>query len=623
MTPITQRPLRITYEDLEVPHPDCGTSAADLIKRNESDECHVIMTVTDRTGTQPSEDGPDTFRIRFDRNVQKFDLSVSQSVAGGEYANSQEAINWFISHGDETAKILNVVKILGATLSSGGVTNDDPVKRNHNAIFPLVLANYIVTGRIVFPNAPRQVQDVRDLESAVLDVFANSDPASVQDFIGKISFFKGDPTIPDKARQRAAHVDSILSLVPRYRTFMDHLIIPEMLAKLSPEDPTTLDHMRQIETFVAQFIINVGTGRPLVFDDLTYEASKSYEELASVVKKPRDFCSALAYAEGKANHQRGSKLGKNFVSQCRVALPLINKSAEQAARQSLRAALLSPATQARMRDILKDEAGKNNAELPWLSKKRPQIERIVDLVMKHTKVKVEYDRTIEGPVAPGEDKPEPRVKSLKVFVDTPKLKTDLEKHFKAEPAVTHREPVVAALAVLRVLFFDPDHKGINPQYQNTVVVFVEGEFKAVPLKFSQEPLGGTIKLIEKDLGRSLKRSDRDWIIAQSTVGGLGAVSLGVGLGLRPHQAPKGVRQGLFIGGTTAVGCALGSLVQRSKRAHNKHIWGGVGCAVGAALFGTAAALVGTQTPLFDGSGGGTMPPDMPGPERYPVDEYGP
>jgi len=214
-----------------------------------------------------------------------------------------------------------------------------------------------------------------------------------------------------------------------------------------------------------------------------------------------------------------------------------------------------------------------------------------------------------------------------VFVDTPKLKNDLEKHFKSEPAVTHREPVVAALAVLKILFYDLNHKGFNPAFKDKVRVFVEGEYREVPLKFSQEPLTATHKLIERDLGRSLKRSDRDWIIAQGTVGGAGALSLGLGLGLRPSQAPKGVRQGLFIGGSTAVGCALGSLVQRSKRAHNKHIWGGVGCAVGAAVFGTASALVGTQTNLFNGPGGGvTMPPDTnpPGPgHRWPTDEHGP
>lgn len=627
MTPSTQRPLRINYENLEIPHADCGESAAALAKRGESDECYVIMTVTDRTGTQPSENGPDTYRIRFDRNLQKFDLSLRQSGEAGEFVNSQDAITWFISHGDETAKVLDIVKVLGATLSSAGVASKEMDRRNKNAVFPLVLANYIVTGRIVFPQDTREIRDIKELESTVLDVFANSDPASVQDFIGKVSFFKGDPTLASGARERAAHVDSILGLVPRYRAFLENIITPEILSQLSSDDPKTVEHMRQIETFVAQIMTNLGAGRVISFDVNTFEASKSYEELSSGVEKARDFCSALAHAEAQDSKKRGSKLGKNFVEECRVALPLVNKPADQAAVLSLKAGLLSASTQKQMRDVLEDEVGKNNAELPWLSKKRPQIDRVVDLVLKHTKIKVEYEKLPEGPRREGEPKPRPVVKSMVVFIDTPKLKNDLEKHFKGEPAVTHREPVVAALAVLKILFYDLNHKGFNPAFKDKVRVFVEGEYREVPLKFSQEPLTATQKLIERDLGRSLKRSDRDWIIAQGTVGGAGALSLGLGLGLRPSQAPKGVRQGLFIGGSTAVGCALGSLVQRSKRAHNKHIWGGVGCAVGAAVFGTASALIGTQTNLFNGpGGGGTMPPDTnpPGPgQRWPTDEHGP
>jgi hypothetical protein len=53
MTTLNERPLRISYEDLAVPHADCTVPATRMVQEGKGDSCHVVVTVTDRVGSRP------------------------------------------------------------------------------------------------------------------------------------------------------------------------------------------------------------------------------------------------------------------------------------------------------------------------------------------------------------------------------------------------------------------------------------------------------------------------------------------------------------------------------------------------------------------------------------------
>ncbi|MDX1386255.1 MAG: hypothetical protein R3257_01605, partial [bacterium] len=478
---------------------------------------------------------------------------------------------------------------------------------------PLMIANFIVTGQVLIPGENKP-QSTDELTKILLDVFANSEPASVQDFIGKIGYFKADDKLSQEARNRAAYVDSILMRVPTYNKFLGKLIPEDILSNLDLEDGTTKKQLGALQSFAAQVIIDLGTGKFFKYDQTTYEAYEAYNALVGEKNKKKDFCMALQHADD-AITGRKSRLGEHFIEECRTGIKFANMPTKDAAKASISHYLGSSKGHRDIENTIPREVRKSKMDPDWLDK-QGQIKRVATLLIDHTQIKIVYGkpaREKEGPLPPGAPQPPKEIKKVEVLVDGAALKTSIHLLIQSEKARKHREPIVAALGVLRFIFGrDANKKTIN--------VLVNGEYQDVPLVYDREAIQATLKMVESELKASFRGTEVAWPIAQGTVGGLGIASLGVGLGLK--NAPKGVRQGLFSGGCAAVGFSLGSLVNlsKSKRVKNKHVWGSVGGAIGAAVFGTACGVVSTQTSLFKSEGPGMSDPDD---MRNPVDEYGP
>ncbi len=579
--------LRPTFDNIKIPSPDCNQPPGPALQGK--DKCHVILELSDGDQTNP---------IRFDRQDDRFELSVKQVGGPGEFLNGQDRIHWFIEHAESSPKILQILRIFGSTLSTVGVRKPDAATREAKATFPLVIANYIVTGRAEFPKDAAS-HGTRDLAAVLLDVFATSDPTSVSEFIGRIASFQASAELPEEARGRASWAVSILKLVPKYRNLMDSLVLPELAARLDYEDSRVRDALGELQSFVARVVVNLGSQGNLRYDALTLQAAQAYQILHAAEQKTADFCQALAAGIRRLS-PRNPAAGEGFVEHCRQTLRLSEFKPERAIREGIPVYLKGPEGMKAIEAEIQAEIRRSRMSPDWL-RKRGRIDAVGGLLQKHLKVKLS----------------QPPVTSLSLELDARGLENSLRQLIQRESLTKHREPVLAALGVLRALF----GSGAN---RKTIHVFWEGEFQEVKIKYSETTMQAILKMLEDDLKKSFRKSELGWPIGQGVAGGLGVTALGLGLGLK--SAPKGVRQGLFIGGCSAVGFSLGSLVQHSKRARNKHIWGAVGGTIGAALFGSACAVVGTQTNLFKKGGGDgmMMQPPIPDPgDRHPVDEYGP
>lgn len=582
--------LRLTFDEIKVPSSDCNQAAGEFA--SGKDNCHVIVSLSD---------GKQSHNLRFDRSGDQFSLSVKQSGPAGETFNSQDQITWFVEHAASSPLILQTLRIMGATLSTKGVRKPNAEDRAVKATFPLVLAHYIVTGKAVFPRQPG-AKDAQDLAAVILDVFATSDETSVQEFIGKIAFFQADPALHEEAKSRAAWAVSILGLIPKYKKLMQSLLSEEQFDRLDLGDPAVKDRLDSLQRFVAKAIIDLGMSRTLRFDSLTFEAADAYVALNAPNEKKRGFCEALSGGLVKFP-QIDQRKREDFIEQCRGALTLRRLPASQATLESLGIYLRSRDGQKAIEREIQVEARRSRMSPDWLAG-RGQIDGVSRLIVKHSRVKASYESGTEPK----------KLKSLEILVDEAALRTSLRLLIQSESKLKHREPVLAALGVLRLTFGrSADRKAIE--------VFFDGEYREAKLRYSSDAIREILKTVEEDLRLSFLKSDVAWPIAQSAVGGLGVAALGVGAGLK--SAPLPVRQGLFIGGCSAVGFALGSLVQLSKRARNKHVWGAVGGAVGAAVLGGTCAALGTQTDMLRRKGGRMEMPMPDPPDRNPVDEYGP
>lgn len=613
MSNLETRPLQVTYEDLRIPHQDCNDSSADLAKRGAEDHCHVVVTLSD---------GKESHLLRFDRQLSRFKLSLKPDLGDGGFYNDATSADWFVQHSESVPQVLNVISILGAALSSAGVRQSDTgdgrtaVERREahalQARVPLMIANFIVTGQVLIPGNPKP-QPTEELTKILLDVFANSDAASVQDFIGKIGYFKADDKLSEEARSRAAYVDSILMRVPTYNKFLGKLIPDDILSNLDLEDGTTKKQLGALQSFAAQVIIDLGTGKYFKYDQATYDAYEAYKALVGAKNHKKDFCMALQHADD-AITGRQSRLGDHFVEECRSGIKLANLSTKDAAKASILHYLGSSKGHQAIKGTIPREVRKSKMDPDWLDN-RGQIRNVTTLLLDHTQVQITYEKPVrekEGPLPPGSPEPMNKIKGVKILVDGKALKTAIHLLIQSEKVRKHREPIIAALGVLRLIFGrDATNKTVN--------VLVNGEYQEVPLAYDRDVILETIRMVEHELKVSFRGTEVAWPIIQATVGGLGVAGLGLGLGLK--NSPRGVRQGLFTGGCAAAGFTLGSLVNlsKSKRVKNKHVWGSVGGAIGATLLGTACGLVSTQTSLFETHGGMTVPEDT----RNPVDEYGP
>ncbi len=608
-TSTTERPLRIGYNGLYV-SPECNQSPLELSQKNKSDLCHVMVTVTDRQNRSENGASQDTYTLRFDRQFNGdnafFELSERTALPKGQrFLNTSEAIEWFKGHTETSSTIFDILKILAATLDSTGVVSSDDERRSRNATIPLVVANYIVTGRVVFPGDEEQdgkqawkPRAVRELDIVLLDVFANSP----SEFSSRFAGFKGDFNLSDTARERARHVDGILELRPDYENFIRTLI--PSIVELDRQDPQVNSYLVDLETFVAKTVVTLNAGEFFLYDEGTRRAAEAYEALVQPYMRDRDFCEALQEAKGKIRAAKDNPfLGEYFVQECREGIKLSTYGVEDAAKESLRHALSNLRGLREIEDVLKVEVRRSHMEPDWLAE-RGQIDAVASVLLNNLTVETEYEVS-EGPVLPGE-KQERRVKDLKIKVDSEGLLHELNLLIAQERTGNHREPVMAALGVLRKVF----GKAVNAK---TITVLVEGEYREVSLVYDRKDVQKIIDAVEKDLQASFAKSEILWPALQGSLGLGGVTALALGAGLK--EAKPGVREGLIIGGCAATGFSLGSLVNYSPKTRNRHKWGAVGGAAGMVLLGGICSAA-----VYGAKAAASSSVDDPG-KKNGVDEY--
>ena len=585
-TTSAERPLRIGYDNLYV-SPECNQSPLELSQKNKKDLCHVMVTVTDRQNTPQEGAPPDTYLLRFDRSFDGdhsfLELSERSSLPKGQrFLNTTEAIQWFKGHTETGSTIFDILKILAATLDSTGVVTNDDGQRSRNATIPLVVANYIITGRVVFPGDEElsskkawKPREVRELDMVLLDVFANSP----SEFASRFSSFKGDFSLNDAARERAIHVDGILELRPDYENFI-RTLVPNIM-EFDRADPQVNSYVEDLETFVAKTIVTLNAGDFFLYDESTRRAAEAYEALAGLHGKGQDFCEALQKAKDKIKAVKEDPfLGEYFVQECREGIKLSTYGVKDAAKESIRHSLSNLRGLREIEKVLAIEVRRSHMEPNWLAE-RGQIDRVASVLLDSLTVEIEYEVS-EGPVLPGE-KQEKRIKDLKIQVDAEALSGSLNLLIAQERAGNHREPVMAALGVLRKVF----GKSLDAK---TITVLVEGEYREVSLVYDKVEVRKILNGVEKDLQASFAKSEILWPALQGTLGIGGITALALGAGLKSGK--PGVREGLVIGGCAAAGFSLGSLVNYSPKARNRHKWGAVGGAVGMVLMvGVCSAAV--------------------------------
>ncbi len=585
--------LRVMPDDVQVPHEDCNVPPNGL---KTPDHCHAVLKLTDsRSGTVGPADQRD---LRFDRNGDSFVVSLKSQGESGEFLNRPEDVTWFFAH-ENNAQVLNAVRIFGHLLPSPGIAKPTAAERADRAQFPLVIGNYIVTGRVEFPGETRTLEST-DLAEKLLDVFANSNEAMVQELIGKIAYFQADSKLSEEAMSRVRWMVGILRIVPNYKKFFDRLVSTELQ---QDSDPEIKSSVQDLQTFAAKVVVNLANTKQLKYDETTHDAYRAYLKVHLDRPRKQDFCQALDLAI-KTLPYGAQVLGKSFVTECRTGLELSQLPPEQAARVGLRKQLNSPRGHRDIQENIQREARKANMEADWLAK-RGRIEGVTEILLKQ--LRIELGKS-----------------GQRVTVDAAGLRNGLELWIKRTKATNHREPVLASLGLLRLVF------GKNVD-KTQLRLFVGGRYVEVPMDYSQETMEALLKSLERELGGSLRGTEVWLPVTEGIVTAGGGATLGLALGLK--GLAKTPRNALGYTGAATLGLGAGALIAHfivppiAKKAmrpvRNKYLWDLVGGAIGASIGVTVWGLA-TGLPRGSSAGNGMMMPPDPDPgDRYPVDDYGP
>jgi len=585
--------LRLTFDHLQVPHEDCNQSNEQV---SPPDECHVVVSVTDSAKSNPAP--AELRKLRFDRNGEEFVVSLKAQGGAGEFLNNQDDVSWFFSH-EESAQILRQVRIFGHFLPSKGVAKPTASERESRARLPMVVAYYILSGKVAFPDQKESLEE-RDLAALLLNVFANSAPEAVRELIGRIAYFQADAKLDSKSQDRARWIVSILQSIPNYEKFLQRLLPAGMdWNQLSEDDFKAAE---ELQSFAANAVVNLGFSQSLRYDEATDRAYRAYRKLHAKNPKARDFCQSLERALSVLPAVK-RRLDRHFVSECRMALELMKKPPRIAAAESLKRLVESSRGQEELQQGVFREVRRSNMAVGWL-RRRGQI-----------------DATTRGLFSALRFVSVAEQGSVAVHVDTPALDREIRRLVAKTRASRHREPVMASLALLRWMF------GKNAE-RKQLRIFSEGQFQEVPLRYSEKEIQELLVFLESELRLSLRASEIGLPLGEGAVTALGGAGLGLALGLKGLR--PGAKNGLGYAGAGLLGFGSGALIthfivpplaKRSRRpVRNKYLWdlvgGVIGASVGLSVWGATAGRRGIPDP------GQTMPVPDPG-MRYPVDEHGP
>lgn len=582
--------LRVTLDRVQVPDDDCNRAPADF--SDNDDKCHVILDLSEVGG---STYGPREQRsLRFDRAGDSFVLSKKTEGEPGETLNRVEDIDWFSKH-ENTGQILDIVRISGSMLSSKGIAKPTAEERAGRFVFPLVLAQYVVRGEVIFPDNPKPLSEA-DLAAKLLDVYANSNPEAVQSLIGKIAFFRTDSSLNSKAAiGRIDRILEILGIVPAYQRFLNGLV------GVPPEGISSEESAQahaDLQTFAAVALIDLAAEGRIRYDEAAVDAEAAFRTLRGEKERDQAFCKALGVAL-KEIPEIARKAKADEVASCREGLAAARLGPEDSVKYGVKAYLRSTEGLAKIQKTVEREAERANMPADWLAK-RGQIEAVAEALLAGAEIVPEKDG-----------------RRARVRVDVEAVGEALDKLFRETKSTRHREPLLAALGVLRLVFGENSNHG-------EASLLIGGEVASAELKFDREAVAKLQEKLAADLRKSLRGSELWLPLGEGAILAGGAAQLGVALGVK--DLGNTPRQALGFGGSAMLGMGVGALAthylvppisKKMKRpVRNRYLWdlagGLIGGAIGAGIWGLAN---------YAGRGGPGGTPEMP--TRFPVDEYGP
>lgn len=581
--------LRVTLDRVQVPDDDCNRPPTEF--SNETDQCHVLLELTEAGG---SSYGPRDRRVlRFDRAGDSFRLSVKAEGPPDETLNRKEDIDWFMRH-DNAGQILDIVRLSGSMLSSQGIAKPSAEERAGRFVFPLVISQYVVRGEVFFPDHPKALGEAA-LAAKLLDVYANSRPEAVQSLIGKIAFFRTDPSLSDEeAKARVDRIVDILGMVPSYQKFLANLVGVSQ-AGIPPE--VAAQALADLQTFAAVALVELGAKGRIPYDATAVEAEAAFRKWRGERRQDVGFCQAL----GKALREipeLARKAKSEQVSACREGLAAARLGPEDSIKYGLKAYLRSPEGLVKIQESVEREAVRANMSADWLAR-RGQIDAVAEALLAGAEISPEKDG-----------------RRAWIRVDSKDMASALEGLFRKTRSTRQREPLLAALGVLRVVF------GADVK-DNETTLWMAGEARSAELRYDRGAVTKLQSKLASDLRKSLRGSELWLPLGEGAILAGGVVQLGLALGL--NDLPESPRHALGFSGSAMLGMGVGSLAthylippisKKTKRpVRNRYLWdlagGLIGGAIGAGIWGLANFTA-------RGSDGAR---DMP--SRFPVDEYGP
>ncbi len=586
--------LTVTYEGLTAPPEACSSappeapapdSKSKQAPKAPPDECSVVLPLAlegDKSGGAKP--------IRFDRNKDQFVLSSN---------NTAENLTW-VGKQKNLSDVLEILRVVETTLRVRAAAVSAPEFE-----LMLTIAQYVATGKVNLDapvGFPKEEKFQRErLASFLLETFTLAKDEASGKLVGGINVLVTDKRLSEEGKKRAKWLLEVYALREKYRGFRDLFVDAaeaDQWHKLS--DKKRKNHYDVLLRYLRPTVVSYWTQNPQPhFREEFFEAFQSWSRLHPEVeadKAPEVFCAKLEEGLKALAGERG--LPERFVDDCRFALRLMEMRGdkEKALRLSLREYAIGTSSHALLGRAIAEESKEANMTPAWL-KDRGRFSEIYKLIDHH--LKIELPQKAGDPPKIGLDVPALEI-SLNVAVDG---------HLTAR-----REYILATLAVLRRLFGE---SGAAP----TPRVFWDGEFKSVPWQLSTgetQELRDYITRMSKEFHVSQKRSDTWLPLAEGGLCLAGGIGLGVGLGTGLGDDSPGLRDGLMIGGSGAMGAGCGALAGHylwpklnKSKVRNHYIWDG--------LTGAGGAVVGIGLYFLVRSIAG----DRGSPVKYPVDEYGP